>query len=221
MKYSTQLLVAMADAIAPRYCSGCRGVLMPVEKHLCTTCSDRLRWRPNGYSPGLPLFDRVRVGLSFDVGPVQSLVHAGKYNGQKELFRYLGQCMAHSMDPLPLDTLLIPVPLTALKMQRRGYNQSHWIAMGLSDIWECPVLERALYRTSQKKSQTSLSKTERRRNTEGVFALSPLGIPPLSESRIALVDDTLTTGATLQSCALALRLWKPARLEALALAWAE
>lgn len=98
--------------------------------------------------------------------------------------------------------LLISVPLHSSRERQRGYNQSEWISLGLSEAMGIPHRKDVLRRTTFKASQTRKSRLERWKNVETVFNVSEP--QELAGKRIILVDDVLTTGATLEACTIEL-----------------
>lgn len=98
--------------------------------------------------------------------------------------------------------LLIPVPLNSKREYRRGYNQSQLICEGIATVWNKPLLSHALARTKFTDTQTHQSRLSRWQNMENVFAINdPLS---LQNKHILLIDDVITTGATLEACGAAL-----------------
>ena len=98
--------------------------------------------------------------------------------------------------------LIIPVPLHRVKQAKRGYNQSTLIAAGLSEVLHIPVSDKLLLRVKDTESQTRKSRAERLNNMAGAFSIAENA--DLTGKHILLCDDVLTTGATLEACALAL-----------------
>jgi ComF family protein len=96
--------------------------------------------------------------------------------------------------------VLVPVPLGRHRLRQRGYNQACAVAGSLGAMWKMPVIESILVRSRETKTQTELSPEERMRNVSGAFVATP----PTSRSSIILIDDVLTTGATLVAAAEAL-----------------
>lgn len=139
------------------------------------------------------------------------MVHALKYQGWTRLADALGERMSRLAwpdDVVRERAVLVPVPLTRTRARTRGYNQSALLARALSDRWRVPVLE-ALSRDHDATSQTQLTPGERRRNVSGAFRVraretSERMDATLVGSHVVLVDDVVTTAATLNSCAAAL-----------------
>ncbi len=149
-------------------------------------------------------------------GPARNLVHALKYGG----WRIAAAPMAERIRTLlgarlrGLDAL-VPVPLGRARRRERGYNQAALLAEALGLALGVPVHEHALRRARETRTQTRLTPTERWRNMAGAFAAGPPGVRGLS---VALVDDVLTTGATLGAAAEALASQEPASIGAVTFA---
>lgn len=132
----------------------------------------------------------------------KQIIWSMKYNSQPEIGRYMAQVYAREIQSSGFFEgvdVIIPVPLTLRKQIKRGYNQSHYIANGISDVTGIPMITNAVKKNRNTVSQTNFGKDERYRNVEGIFSLIH---PELVRNKhILLVDDVLTTGATL--CSLA------------------
>lgn len=214
------LPAALADFIGlifPRVCLACTEPLARGEDHLCTGCRAALPYTDYHLLPEAenPLARRfwgkvpVRHALSYlrflRRGRVQHLLHQLKYQGQQDVGRVLGrwygaELARHGLAP-DFD-LIVPVPLHPRKLARRGYNQSdsfaEGMALGLGVSWS-PL---ALRRTENTTSQTRKNRTERWQNVAEVFEVAAPDL--VQQQRILLVDDVLTTGATLEACAAVL-----------------
>ena len=101
-------------------------------------------------------------------------------------------------------TAIVPVPLSQSRQRERGFNQSAVIAGYLAEIWKIPAWEGALRRAASSRSQTELTPGERLSNVAGAFAVPANALGMLRGAHIILVDDVVTTGATLRACASAL-----------------
>jgi ComF family protein len=149
---------------------------------------------------GTALF-RFEKGSRFQV-----LLHELKYRKNRKAGTYLGRLLGREL----LNTcfaecnLLIPVPLHPRRLRERGYNQSEIIAKGVAAITGIPVNSRVLVRTRSEGSQTSRGRYDRFENVLGQFRVSS-DSPDLNGLRILLVDDVVTTGATLEACCRALQ----------------
>ncbi len=138
-------------------------------------------------------------------GPSQKLIHNLKYDDQVSIGTYLGKFygkMLKESDLYKNIDLIIPVPLHKRKLNKRGYNQSQLIAEGLSDAMDIPYSTKALLRVTHSQSQTKMSFLERLYNVESVFKANPRF--SLKGMHVLIVDDVMTTGATMIACADAL-----------------
>jgi ComF family protein len=138
--------------------------------------------------------------------PIQELIHHLKYNKRKTVGLALGELHAQSLKESPLFQnidLIIPVPLHPKKEFQRGYNQSMVYAQGLAKHWGIPVSRKHLLRRKLTSTQTSKTRIERMENMKDAFVLR--NIDQLKGKHVLLVDDVMTTGATLEACALKLK----------------
>lgn len=135
----------------------------------------------------------------------RKMVHALKYYGRWQLGEKLGEWLGREMEEGGLYgsvDVVVPVPLHTLRRLRRGYNQAEYIAQGVAAMLERPVETRAVARSRYNKSQTQSPKEKRWENVEGIFTVRR--VERLAGKHILLVDDILTTGATIISCAEAI-----------------
>ena len=135
----------------------------------------------------------------------QNIIHALKYQHKKELGIKLGEDYGIKLRENPLSSsidLIIPVPLHFKKLKKRGYNQSTIFARGLSKTLNKPYSERHLKCTRPSSTQTRKSRLERLENVDGAFEVCHRD--EIEKKHILLVDDVMTTGATLEACALAI-----------------
>ena len=146
-------------------------------------------------SAGTALF-RYEKGSAY-----QPLIHDLKYRGNSRAGTYLGRLLGQKLKQGVFREcdILLPVPLHPKRLRQRGYNQSELIARGVSEITGIPILTKVLRRTHYQHSQTSKSRQERFENMEKAFSLGP-GYPDLHHKRILIIDDIVTTGATLEAC---------------------
>ncbi len=140
-------------------------------------------------------------------GPGGALVHALKYDGWVAAAEGMGRRMAAL--PWPADVLdertaLVPVPLAASRLRERGYNQSAALAAAVAGRWALPVWDDVLVRARATRSQTRLTPGERLTNVAGAFRAAQPADPRLRGAHLVLVDDVVTTAATLNACAAAL-----------------
>lgn len=133
-------------------------------------------------------------------------MHALKYAGWRSVAAGIGDRLARLDWPLDVRverTALVPVPLAAVRKRERGFNQAELIALALAPHWQIPVWGACLERARATETQTRLTPGERRTNVRGAFRAAP-GAPDLRGAHLVLVDDVVTTAATLNACAAAL-----------------
>ncbi len=139
------------------------------------------------------------------------LIHRLKFHDQLYLARPLGHWMAHSLQPIlpasdaPIPTYILPVPLHRWRLFHRMSNQSLLLARAMGQVMQLPVLPHTLQRIRSTRRQTGLSRSQRLKNLHRAFAISPQTATLLSGAHVILVDDVMTTGATIEACCRALR----------------
>jgi ComF family protein len=149
-----------------------------------------------------PVFDAAFVPYRYEF-PMVELIHRLKYGGQVAIARILGTVLAHRLAERgpPAVDVIVPVPLHPSREARRGYNQADEIARFAADILELPVANRIALRVRRTEEQAALPAIVRRVNVSGAFEVRAREVP----ASVAIVDDVLTTGATVDALALALR----------------
>lgn len=157
----------------------------------------RLSERMHGEVPFKHVFAFYKF---YKTGLTQRLLHQLKYGDQPEIGRLVGEWFGNELVGMGMQTewdVIIPVPLHRKKIRKRGYNQSSCIADGMAIQMGIPKAE-WLTRKIMNETQTNKSRIERWQNVEGIFNVKDK--TKIKNSRILLVDDVVTTGATLQSC---------------------
>jgi len=137
----------------------------------------------------------------------QRIAHALKYEGWWRVAEGAAERMARldwPPDVIDERAALIPVPLAASRQRQRGYNQSECLARALAPLWKVPMRTDVLLRSRATETQTRLTPEERVRNVHGAFSASVGARTMLRGAHVVLVDDVVTTAATLNSCAAAL-----------------
>lgn len=206
-----EILLDFMYLFFPNYCRGCEESLVKGEKIICTRCmmdlpkSNYHRERENPFfhkfSGRLPVKFVMTLFKFVKRGRVQHLLHALKYKNQPEIGVQLGRVYAADLiDENYKDQfdLIVPVPLHPSKRRKRGYNQSEEFGKGLSEILEIPCTEKFLKRIKATTTQTRKSKLNRWENVSDVFEVHQ--VEELKDKRVLLVDDVVTTGATLEAC---------------------
>jgi ComF family protein len=199
-------------------CDRCWMSILPLTPPLCDRCGDPL---PTWRTESLPLaccprcrrmprpLDRSRAIGEYE-GTLRSIIHALKYEGRRSLARPLGRLMRiRGADMLAGAACVVPVPLHRSRMRHRGFNQ----AADLARQMRIPVVS-ALRRVRATATQTELPAGRRHRNVRDAFAPTRVAAP-LAGAIVVVIDDVSTTGATLDACALALKLAGVAEVRAL------
>lgn len=196
----------------PKICASCGKSLFKSEHCICSYCKYHLPKTNFHLQKNNPI-EKIFWGrtLIFSAasfynfgkgGQVQHLIHQLKYKGQKEIGVTLGKLYGSDLkktESFSTVEVVIPVPLHAKKKKRRGYNQSECFAEGLSESLNVPSDFQTLYRTLESETQTKRSRFNRWQNVESVFGLKDP--EKLKGKHILLVDDVITTGATVEACA--------------------
>lgn len=213
MTQTISLLARLIDTIAPRSCTMCGGRLSITEEVMCACCNHQLP--RTGYSKSA--YDNKLVRLFWGRIPIEKgtafffykahsdtsrLLYQLKYGHHPEIGECLGRIVAAELaqeaffDEI---TAVVPVPLARQRERERGYNQSREIARGISTETGLPVLDKVIERISFHGSQTQKGRWERNENVEKAFRL--LDTSPLNNQHILLIDDVITSGATLVAAA--------------------
>lgn len=203
----------LLDFIAPRPCVICGRRLGIHDDMLCPACVLKLPRTDFWLSP----LDNPLSRLFWGIIPVEcvaaycyyapgsemaQMVYDLKYHDRPDIGVALGRMMATELQPsgfFDAVDLLVPVPLAPRRERQRGYNQSRQIAVGVSEVSGLPIGDCAVRRTVFKGSQTELSRWDRQENVEDVFSLRDAD--SLRGRHVLLIDDIITTGATVCACA--------------------
>ncbi len=229
MKMRALWLTKVLDFISPRQCVVCGARLSATERSVCTVCM--LHLPRTGFhltpsdNPMAQLFWHLapvhRAAALFYYEPhsaIARLVYQLKYGHRPDIGQDMGRVMAVDMLPSryfdDVD-LLVPVPLAGKRLHQRGYNQSHQLALGISQVTHLPVDTRLLTRRRFQQSQTQLNRQERQSNVADTFEVHDG--EQLTGLHVLLVDDVCTTGATLIACANALSVVPRLRISVLTL----
>jgi len=214
-RYLSQAIGALLDLIYPPhcvacdapgswFCAECEAAIARIPESICHHCGrpysgEALCVACRGDESSL---DAMRA-FALHEEPISHAVHALKYDGLRVLAPQLGAYLAEAYVHYGLRAqVIIPVPLHHSRQRQRGYNQAYLLARELSRLVEVDVDRRLLKRTRKTRSQVGLSGGERWDNMTAAFRCAG---DDLGGMRVLLIDDVMTTGATLESCAKALR----------------
>ncbi|MEM8530050.1 MAG: ComF family protein [Chloroflexota bacterium] len=182
----------------PDVCIGCR----QVGTLLCKQCQSTCIPYPDTDVLNIADIKETYVGFVFDE-ILRTAVHQLKYHRQRRIAQPLAELLVEpTSEFLPPHLPLLPVPLHQSRYQERGFNQAEEIARFLSRKLEVPMIDDGLIRSLATEHQVGMNAQERQRNVQGAFVWNVKKKPP---RRLILVDDVLTTGATMGACAIALR----------------
>ena len=206
------VLKSLLHLFYPELCVACGGGLVSNETYICLDC--QLNLPKTGFhkysgNPADQIFwgrfplQRASSFLYFEkAAGVQKILHHIKYLGGKKIAKMIGELYGDELKSIgEYDNIdvIIPVPLHKSKLISRGYNQSEWFALGLSETIKVPVQSNNLIRIYKSETQTRKTRYKRWQNVSDIFAVAHPDL--LKNKHILLVDDVVTTGATLEACA--------------------
>jgi ComF family protein len=228
------------DLVFPPVCVACRRA---VETHgaLCPACWGRMRFIERPFCERLgvpfaqdlgaegllspeaiahpPVYGRARAAVVFEDGPARGLVHRLKYHDRLEVAAPMGAWMARAGAELLAEAdCLVPVPLHRARLFARRFNQAAALAHAVSRESGLPVEPLTLTRVKRTSPQVGLSRSQRALNLQGAFAVKPEMRAHVEGRRIVLIDDVVTSGATANAAARALRRAGAAEVDLLAFA---
>lgn len=185
----------------PKFCCGCH----KIGSFLCSKCQEKV------YYLSFPItlkLETIYVDANYSLAsydePIKSLLHELKYNHVKEIGKLCGQLLYFGTN-WPTVDLVTCTPLHSKRQQERGYNQSEIIAKAFSKLSGIPFAP-LLLKTKYTASQATLSdKSQRLTNLEKAIILNPKYLAPTKQIRVILIDDVVTTGTTLNTCAQILK----------------
>lgn len=206
-----ELKDSLLQLVFPHVCDGCGSDLLNVESRLCLHCLVALpetNFEKHAGNPVEKMFwgrlSLVSAAATFyftKESLMQKLMHQFKYKNNKDLGLQLGRLMGIALkESKRFENIeaLIPLPLFPSKEKKRGYNQATVLCEGIAEILFLPILKDVIARPQHTETQTKKGRIERWKNIEGKFEL----INPVHAQykHLLLVDDVVTTGATLESC---------------------
>lgn len=206
-----QIINDMLNFLLPRQCVICGNRLTTNEKSICTSCYIHLpftNYHTVEHSPLEKMFweqfpiERATSFFHYDGNGVRHIIHLLKYGNRPEVGYNLARTYAKEIKECgffeDIDCI-IPIPLHWKRQRKRHYNQSLYIAKGISKATGIPIYDNVVKRVVNNPSQTKMNNSERRDNVDGIFLLKDE--QKIEGKHILLVDDVTTTGATIASCA--------------------
>ena len=195
-------LLCGEDSASRILCTACLTDLPLMPATLCPHCAEQTTYgeRCGACIKEPPHFDRVTAAFRYDF-PVDRIIQALKYGHQLSVAGWIGRLLASRLAAHEHD-LILPLPLHPMRLAERGFNQSMEIARTLGKALDRPVQYEHLLRTRATRPQADLPHKERQKNVRGAFECRC----DYSDQRILLVDDVMTTGATLNECARILKM---------------
>ena len=224
---------SLLDLISPRHCVVCGCRLSVSEEVICSKCNLHLPRTGFQQDP----YENIMAKMFWGQIPIErataliyyephaetaNILYELKYKNHPEIGEVMGRLMARELqmsDFFEGIDGIIPVPLAKKRERQRGYNQSHELAKGISEITGLPIYNKVVKRTAFEGSQTSLGRWERNENVEQVFELKDAAT--IQGKHLLIVDDVVTTGATIIACAKELCKAEGVRISVLSLGLAK
>lgn len=226
VRWFSQLMGAVGDILYPRVCPVCGVLSDRADRHLCWNCFSRIDllttslcklcgnpltgdpasvFKCQGCCQSKPAFDRARSAARFS-GVMRDMLHSFKYGNALWLKKDLADIMHGALIAefeYTLIDVVVPVPLFRTRLRERSYNQSLVLASALATLVDRRIDSRSLKRIRSTATQTQFNSAQRKKNMAGAFKV----VRPewIRERTILLVDDVMTTGATLNECARELK----------------
>lgn len=202
---------ALLHFLFPHICSGCGSDIIDKESSLCMKCIAEMPGTNFHFHTGNPVekifWGRLPVAQATahyyftKESLMQHLIHQLKYKGNKELGKQLGRLMGYDLKSsgrFQNIDILVPLPLFPSKEKRRGYNQSMVLCEGVAEVTGIEIAKNVIIRIQHTETQTKKGRMERWKNMEGKFEL--INNAQVRGKNILLIDDVITTGATLEAC---------------------
>lgn len=226
------MLKALLNLFFPRLCNGCNALLLNNEDVICVKCRHELPLTYHHQIPnneimtkfyGILPIEQANAMLYFHAeGIVQELIHNLKYRKQQEIGSLLGSMYAHQLqesNKIPNVDFIIPTPIHKKRLQQRGYNQVTTFCNALSNELQIPVESELLFRTKHTLSQTKKTSAKRSeikaRDFEIKYNDHHIG------KHYLLIDDVITSGATIEACAKALLTIPESKVSILSIAYTQ
>ncbi len=226
------MLRDLAYLFYPIYCAACDGPLHKNERLLCTSCRHELPLgnfhNVNAKKIEKVFYGRVKIENATSLfvfqkdGLVQNLIHNLKFRGREEIGRelgkWLGEEISQNSDYQYID-VVVPVPLHKKRLRERGYNQVEKFGIEIAELLNAKYIDSVLKKNSHNKKQSKRERNNRWINTSETFGIQNESL--LENKHVLLVDDIITTGATIEACVNALKAIPGIKISIAAMAIAE
>lgn len=195
----------------PHNCVGCGSDILEDDQMLCLRCLTELPETNFFHQPDNPVerifYGRMPIRNAASAyfftkdSLIQHLIFQLKYRGNKDVGFYLGKLLGRLLaksERFASVDAMVPLPLNPKREKKRGYNQATEICKGIAEVWNKPVIDKVVIRKVFTETQTQKGRISRWENMEGVFSVADPS--RLAEKHILLIDDIVTTGASLEAC---------------------
>lgn len=225
-----QLFKSFLSVFYPKSCACCNSFLIENETIVCLKCRANLpvtnfsfetdNLVEKAFYGRIPLISATALLFYTKKGLTQALIHQLKYKNQQKVGGFLGFWLAQNMiesKRFTSVTCIVPVPLHASKKRKRGYNQLTTFGQALAKKLKIPFVENILIRTAKNNTQTKKQRLDRWQNVSELFSV--IHHKELDGQHILLIDDVITTGATLEACYKALSIIKNSKISIACMAY--
>ncbi|OGU32458.1 MAG: hypothetical protein A2X67_14545 [Ignavibacteria bacterium GWA2_55_11] len=207
---------SLVDFVYPPLCLSCNRLLEDGSDLCCAECLSEIPRLSSEHPLFIASRDRMRSSGVVDdlvsafvfekTGGLQKIIHALKYQNIEAAGTMLGHFIEKEIAARCIvPSLLVPVPLHAAKQRDRGYNQAEAVARGIAEKAGWQVDAELLKRVKNTRTQTKLSFEQRQKNVSSAFVFRDRNVPDLHDATVMVVDDVITTGATIVECARVLK----------------
>jgi len=209
-----KIFSGVANFIVPPICLCCGKPMIDKEIYICRQCFLKLE----KISPSFDIIKyqfhensfishAISLFLFKEDNPVQVMVHGLKYRQMRNIGKFFGRMIGFEISKRIRDNFdyIVPVPLHISKKRERTYNQSEFISKGISETLNIKVMDKCLKRVKFTQTQTKLNREQRQENVRGAFSINQKFADNIPGKNIIIVDDVVTTGATILECARILK----------------
>ncbi len=212
LKYLKRGYKDVLNILYPRFCLSCNKLLQDSEREICHVCQADLHLTGFDYLNGNPVYEKLSAIVNIEratalylfdkSGVIQELIHNLKYNNHPEIGNFFAQTALDYLSNPGFFTgvdYIVPVPLHPKKQRWRGYNQMTEFGRNLENFFSVPYSEKILIRQIYTESQTKKNALQRRENVKNAFRI--LQATNYTGKHFVIIDDVITTGATVEACA--------------------